>query len=216
MTSADNYHHRGMRRRLIEELRQRNIGNERVRSVMGQLPRHLFLDKAFEEKAYDDTPFPIACDQTISQPSTVAFQTAALEVLPRQRVLEIGTGSGYQAAVLGLLGARVFTVERHRPLYQKARQMMRRLRIKNVRCFLRDGFHGLPEFAPYDRIIVTAGAEEIPQTLREQLAVGGILIIPVGKESQRMYRLRKTGLEEFETEDLGDFRFVPFLPGMGE
>lgn len=205
-----------MRRRLIEDLRQRGIGNERVLSVMAQVPRHLFLDKAFEEKAYEDQPFPIACDQTISQPSTVAIQTTALEVLPRQRVLEIGTGSGYQAAVLGLLGARVFTVERHRPLYQQARQMLRRLRIKNVRCFLRDGFHGLPEFAPYDRIIVTAGAPEIPPTLKEQLAIGGILLIPVGGASQQMYRLRKTGPDQFETEELGNFRFVPFLPGTEE
>lgn len=205
-----------MRRQLIEDMRRRGVGSERVLAVMEQLPRHLFLDKAFEELAYEDKPFPIDCDQTISQPTTVALQTTMLEVLPRQRVLEVGTGSGYQAAVLALLGARVFTVERHRPLYQRARQMLRRLRIKNVRCFLRDGSNGLPEFAPYDRIIVTAGAAEVPEPLKEQLAVGGQMIIPVGTGRQQMLRLRKTGPETFETENLGDFRFVPLLPGMGD
>jgi protein-L-isoaspartate(D-aspartate) O-methyltransferase len=171
------------------------------------------LDKAFEEHAYEDKPFPIGHEQTISQPYTVAFQTELLQVRKRDKVLEIGTGSGYQAAVLALMGARVFTVERYEALYGSAKELLETLGMKNVRCFFRDGSKGLPEFAPFDRIIATAGAAEVPQALKNQLAIGGILVIPVGAEVQDMRRIVRTSETEFIEEDTGSFRFVPFLGG---
>lgn len=213
---TDSYRHRGLRRQLVERLREQGIRDERVLQIIGTLPRHLFLEPAFEKWAYEDKPFPIDCDQTISQPYTVAFQTESLNVLPRQKVLEIGTGSGYQAAVLALLGARVFTVERHEALYRKARALLRRLKPGNVRCFHRDGYKGLPEFAPFDRILATAGAVDVPPALCEQLAIGGILLIPVGEEVQHMLRITRESETEFKQEDLGNFRFVPFVKGLDD
>ncbi len=202
-----------MRRKLIEELRRKGIRDEAVLQVMEQLPRHYFLDKAFEERAYEDKPFPIGNEQTISQPYTVAFQTQLLEVRKRHKVLEIGTGSGYQAAILAMLGARVYTVERYEALYRQAKALLESLGLKNVRCFFRDGSKGLPEHAPFDRIIATAGAAEVPEALKQQLAIGGILVIPVGIEVQGMMRIVRTSETEYLEEDTGDFRFVPFLGG---
>lgn len=202
-----------MRRKLIEELRRKGIRDEAVLQVMEQLPRHYFLDKAFEERAYEDKPFPIGNEQTISQPYTVAFQTQLLEVRKRHKVLEIGTGSGYQAAILAMLGARVYTVERYEALYRQAKALLESLGLKNVRCFFRDGSKGLPEHAPFDRIIATAGAPEVPEALKQQLAIGGILVIPVGIEVQGMMRIVRTSETEYLEEDTGDFRFVPFLGG---
>jgi len=210
----DTYRHQGQRKRLVDTLRKKGIHDERVLAAIGQLPRHFFLEEAFEEWAYQDKPFPIGCEQTISQPYTVAFQTQLLEVEKRQKVLEVGTGSGYQAAVLALLGARVFTIERHRPLYLRAQKMFRQLDLRGIRCYHRDGYLGLPEMAPFDRIIVTAGAPTVPFTLKEQLTIGGLLVIPVGEEQQRMLRIIRHSETEWEEEDHGDFRFVPFLPGM--
>ncbi len=210
---TDNYRHKGMRRRLIEQLRRKGIRDEAVLSAMERLPRHFFLDKAFEEQAYEDNPFPIGNEQTISQPYTVAFQTEWLELRPRLKVLEIGTGSGYQAAVLAMMGARVYTVERYEALYVKAQELLHALGLKNVRCYFRDGNKGLPEHAPFDRIIATAGAVEVPEALRQQLAVGGMLVIPVGREVQRMLRVRRVSETEFVQEEQGDFKFVPFLGG---
>lgn len=198
---------------MVQELREKGIADERILAAMEQLPRHFFLDKAFEEWAYHDKPFPIGCEQTISQPYTVAFQTEILEVHKRQRVLEVGTGSGYQAAVLALLGARVFTIERHRPLFEKARKMLQQLGLGQVRCYHRDGYKGLPEFAPFDRILVTAGAPEVPQALKEQLKIGGLLVIPVGENGQRMIRITRISEDEWREEDFGRFRFVPLLGG---
>lgn len=209
----DTYRHKGMRRRLIEELRRKGIADERVLQAMEHLPRHYFLDKAFEEHAYEDKPFPIGHEQTISQPYTVAFQTELLRVRKRDKVLEIGTGSGYQAAVLALMGARVFTVERYEALYRSAKELLEALGMKNARCFFRDGSKGLPEFAPFDRIIATAGATEVPEALKNQLAIGGILVIPVGAEVQDMRRIVRRSETEFVEEDTGSFRFVPFLGG---
>lgn len=211
----DTYRHQGMRRKLVTALRERGIHDERVLEAIGALPRHFFLDAAFEEWAYEDKPFPIGCEQTISQPYTVAFQTALLDVRPRMKVLEIGTGSGYQAAVLALLKARVFTVERHKPLHQRARAMLDALKPGNVRCYHRDGYLGLPEFAPFDRILVTAGAIEAPPALLQQLAVGGVMVIPVGEDVQHMRRIVKVGEADFREEDKGQFRFVPFVKGIG-
>ena len=202
-----------MRRKLIEDLRRKGIKDEALLQVMEQLPRHYFLDKAFEERAYEDKPFPIGNEQTISQPYTVAFQTELLEVRKRHKVLEIGTGSGYQAAILAMMGARVYTVERFEALYHNAKALLESLGLKNVRCYFRDGSKGLPEHAPFDRIIATAGAAEVPQALKAQLAIGGILVIPVGIEVQSMMRIVRTSETEFIEEDTGDFRFVPFLGG---
>jgi protein-L-isoaspartate(D-aspartate) O-methyltransferase len=183
---------------------------------MEQIPRHRFLDSTFAEWAYQDRPFPIACEQTISQPSTVAWQSSLLDVAPRQKVLEIGTGSGYQAAVLALLGGRVFTLERHPTLYKKVRSRLQQLKLGHIRCFLRDGYGGLPEMAPFERIIVTCGAAEVPQSLLLQLAVGGRAVIPVGPENeQRMLTIDRINEEEFFTTDHGPCAFVPFTEGLG-
>lgn len=211
---TDSYRHKGLRKRLVEALRRRGIRDEGVLSAMGAVPRHFFLDKAFEEHAYEDKPFPIGNKQTISQPYTVAYQTALLEVKNRDRVLEIGTGSGYQAAILGAMGARVFTVERQEALHLRAKELLDKMGFSNIRCFFRDGMKGLPEFAPFDKIIVTAGAPVVPGPLKEQLAVGGILVIPVGEDVQYMYRITRLSATEFREEMLDAFRFVPFLEGL--
>ncbi|MEL6969008.1 MAG: protein-L-isoaspartate(D-aspartate) O-methyltransferase [Bacteroidota bacterium] len=209
----DTYKHKGQRRQLVATLRAKGINNDAVLNAIGQLPRHFFLEKAFEEWAYQDKPFPINCDQTISQPYTVAFQSALLGIKARDKVLEVGTGSGYQAAVLALMGARVFTIERHRPLFQSAQQMFKVLGLNRIRSYHRDGYKGLPEMAPFAGILVTAGAIEVPAALKEQLAIGGQLVIPVGEESQRMLRITRVAEDKWTTEDHGLFRFVPFLPG---
>ena len=203
-----------MRKQLIQELRQKGISDLRILEVMGSLPRHFFLDPGFEEWAYQDQPFPIGSDQTISQPYTVAYMTELLELRKRDKVLEIGTGSGYQAAVLALLGGRVFTIERHKALYEKAKALLIALGFDRIRVFLRDGYKGLPEFAPFDRIIVTAGAPTVPDALREQLAIGGILVIPIGTDSQTMYKITRVSETEYREEKKGGFRFVPFLSGI--
>ncbi len=209
----DTYRHKGLRKRLVETLRKRGITDEAVLTAIGNLPRHFFLDKAFEEHAYEDKPFPIGCDQTISQPFTVAYQTSLLAVKPREKVLEIGTGSGYQAAVLAMLGARVFSVERQEGLVQKTKELLESLQL-NVRCFFRDGSQGLPEFAPFDKIVVTAGAPVVPEALKKQLAVGGVLVIPVGEDVQYMYKITRLSESDFREETLDAFRFVPFLEGV--
>jgi protein-L-isoaspartate(D-aspartate) O-methyltransferase len=210
----DTYRHKGMRRQLIDSLRERGISDQAVLEAMMTLPRHFFLDKAFEEWAYQDKPFPIGKEQTISQPYTVAYQTSLLNVRKREQVLEVGTGSGYQAAILALLGARVHTIERHELLYLRAKSLLSKLQLSNIRCYLRDGYKGLPELAPFDKIIVTAGAEQVPKALLSQLKVGGCLVIPVGSPSQTMQRITRLDEQHFQTEDFADFRFVPFLKGI--
>lgn len=210
----DTYRHKGLRRLLVAELREKGIRNEDVLEAMNIIPRHFFLDKAFEEKAYQDIAFPIGNEQTISQPFTVAYQTSLLKVKNKEKILEIGTGSGYQAAILAALGARVFTLERQEALYNKSKKMLRRLGLSNVRCFFRDGFKGLPEHQYFDKILVTAGATEVPEALKIQLKIGGIMVIPVGKNIQKMYRITRLSATKFDTQSLGDFRFVPFLAGL--
>lgn len=210
----DTYRHKGMRKRLVEALRTRGITDEAVLAAIGAVPRHFFLDKAFEEHAYEDKPFPIGNQQTISQPFTVAYQTTLLNISPGDRVLEIGTGSGYQAAILAALGASVFTVERQEVLYHKAKTLLSALKFKSIRCFFRDGMHGLPESAPFNKIIVTAGATDVPEALLTQLTPGGILVIPVGIEEQEMLRITRLEGNKFKTERLDTFRFVPFLGGL--
>jgi protein-L-isoaspartate(D-aspartate) O-methyltransferase len=210
----DSYRHKGMRRRLIAILRERGGLDDKVLAVMEALPRHFFLDNAFAEHAYEDKAFPIGNEQTISQPYTVAYQTSLLNVQKRDKILEIGTGSGYQAAVLAMLGARVYTVERQETLYHKANELLHELKLGNLRCFFRDGSNGLPEYAPFDKILATAGAAEIPQALKAQLKEGGILVIPVGEKVQQMYRITRVADQVYKEEVLADFRFVPFLGGV--
>lgn len=210
---TDTYRHKGLRRKLVDSLRKKGITDEWVLAAMDAVPRHFFLDSAFADLAYEDKALPIEREQTISQPYTVAFQTQLLDVQKRDRVLEIGTGSGYQAAILAKLEARVFSLERQEALYQEAKKRLANLGFANVRCYFRDGTKGLREFAPYDKIIVTAGAAEVPQTLLDQLRVGGVMVVPVGVESQRMLRITKKSETERVEEDFGDFRFVPFIGG---
>ena len=210
----DDYLHMGSRRRLVQTLRGRGITHERVLLAMSQVPRHWFVAPTQEALAYEDRALPIGRGQTISQPYTVAYQSALLDPSPRSKVLEIGTGSGYQAAVLAALGARVYTLERQSYLYERTQRLFHRAKLGPIRCFLRDGHEGLPVYSPFDRILVTAGAEEVPQRLLEQLAVGGRLVIPVGTKQQVMLRITRVSSEEFHTEQFAKFRFVPFREGL--
>jgi protein-L-isoaspartate(D-aspartate) O-methyltransferase len=213
----DSYRHKGLRRQLIEELRAKGIKNEPVLGAMMTLPRHFFLEKAFEEWAYSDKAFPIGNEQTISQPFTVAYMTSLLDVHKGLKILEIGTGSGYQAAILSILGARVYTIERQEELYLKTKSFLNTLALPNIRCFFRDGSVGLSELSPFDRIIVTAAAPSVPEALKEQLAVGGCLVIPVGGDGgQQMYKIIRISETEYEEQAFEKFRFVPFLSGVNK
>jgi len=198
----------------VDAIRDKGIQNKKILQAMDALPRHFFLDKAFEEWAYQDKAFPIGNEQTISQPFTVAYQTELLAIKKRDKVLEIGTGSGYQASILALLGARVFTIERQEALYHKTNALLGKIEVGNIRTFFRDGFKGLPEYAPFDKILVTAGATSIPKTLQEQLKIGGALVIPVGEEVQKMIRIIRLAENKYEKEEFANFRFVPFLKGV--
>lgn len=214
MNFSDTYRHKGLRKKLVETIRLKGIRDEKVLKAINALPRHFFLEKAFEEWAYADQAFPIGNEQTISQPYTVAFQTELLEIKKRDKILEVGTGSGYQAAILALLGARVHTIERQEALFHKTNALLEKLEVGNIRTYFRDGYKGLPEFAPFDKMIVTAGATNIPDALKEQLKIGGVLVIPVGDDqSQKMYRITKISAKEFKKEEFANFRFVPFLKG---
>jgi protein-L-isoaspartate(D-aspartate) O-methyltransferase len=213
----DTYRHKGLRRQLIEELRSKGIKDERILDAMTQLPRHFFLETAFEEWAYVDKAFPIGNEQTISQPFTVAYMTGLLAVEPRHKVMEIGTGSGYQAAILSILGARVYSIERQEALYAQTKEFLKNLKLPNIRTFFRDGSLGLPEFAPFDRIIVTAAAPSVFEALRQQLTVGGIMVIPVGDETgQQMLTITRVSDTVFEEKTFEKFRFVPFLTGVNK
>lgn len=210
----DSYRHKGMRKKLVKSLSLKGISNQKVLEAISVLPRHYFMDKAFEEKAYEDQAFPIGSEQTISQPYTVAYQSSLLNIEKRDKVLEIGTGSGYQAAILALLGARVYTLERHLNLHQKASKLLKSLGLHGIRTFHRDGYKGIPEFAPFDKILVTAAANEIPQTLLDQLKIGGLLVVPVGQDFQHMQRITKLSDTKHKIENLDRFKFVPFLEGL--
>lgn len=212
---TDTYRHKGLRKRMVDTLRQRGINDEAVLAALAAVPRHFFLDRAFEEHAYEDKPFPIGNEQTISQPFTVAYQSALLNIRPNQKVLEIGTGSGYQAAILAVLGARVYTIERQEALYFQAKSLLAQMKFSTVKCYFGDGTKGVPQFAPYHSIIVTAGAPVVPEALRQQLAwPGGVLVIPVGEEVQMMYKITRISETEYREEQLETFRFVPFLKGV--
>jgi len=212
----DTYRHKGLRRLLVEEIRKKGISDETVLEAVGRVPRHAFMDSGFINFAYKDSAFPIGSGQTISQPYTVAFQTQLLAVKPHEKVLEIGTGSGYQAAVLFEAGANVYTIERHRELYVSAQQLLQQLGYK-MHFFLGDGYEGLPAYAPFDKIIVTAGATEIPETLVQQLKVGGRMVIPVGSaDVQKMTLVVKTSETDYEVTTHGAFVFVPFVRGRAQ
>ena len=206
----DNYKHRGLRNRLVKILEKKGISDARVLAAIGKVPRHLFFDNALLEHAYQDKAFPIGEGQTISQPYTVAFQSQKLEIKPGDKVLEIGTGSGYQACILVELGARVYTIEYNRKLYESAKAFLPEIGYKPY-FFYGDGSKGLPAKAPFDKIIVTAGAPVIPNALVDQLADGGILVIPVGdREKQKMVRIRRKGSSLLK-EEYDNFAFVPLL-----
>lgn len=212
MLQTDSYRHKGLRQRLVNEIRLKGISDERVLEAINKVPRHLFFDSSFLNFAYSDQAFPISAGQTISQPYTVAFQTQLLQVNRMDKVLEIGTGSGYQTAVLAEMGARVFTIERHKVLYLKAKAMLEEMHY-NPYFFYGDGYKGVPGYSPYDRVLVTAGATEIPQMLVDQLAVGGRMVIPIGEKEQVMTLVEKISATEIVTSQHGYFRFVPMLDG---
>ncbi len=210
----DNYLHKGLRKQLVQGLREKGIKDERVLAAIEAIPRHFFLDNAFERIAYEDRAFPIAANQTISQPYTVAYQTQLLEVKKFDKILEIGTGSAYQACVLAELGAMVFTIERQRALYDFNNQFYYLKNYPNIKRFYGDGYEGLQTYAPFDKVIVTAAAPFIPPKLIEQLKPGGIAVIPVGEgDGQKMMRITKDKEGKIHEEELGDFVFVPMLAG---
>jgi protein-L-isoaspartate(D-aspartate) O-methyltransferase len=207
----DTLKHKGLRQKLVEVIRFKGIKDEKVLDAIGKIPRHLFMDSGFLDHAYQDKAFPIAADQTISQPYTVAFQSELLEVKKGDKILEIGTGSGYQAAVLCLLGAKVYTIERQLELFKKTSKFLPKLGYRPKKMIFGDGYKGLPEEAPFDSIIVTAGAPFVPKALLGQLKINGRLVIPVGDDVQIMTLYIRKGPKEFEKYEFGEFRFVPLL-----
>jgi protein-L-isoaspartate(D-aspartate) O-methyltransferase len=207
----DTFKHKGMRNKLVDIIAAKNIKNKNVLDAIRGVPRHLFMDSSFEDHAYQDKAFPIAAEQTISQPYTVAFQTELLEINPGDKILEIGTGSGYQTAVLLRLKAKVFTIERQLELFKKTSIFFKKMGYRPKKFIFGDGYKGLPEEAPFEGIIVTAGAPEIPKALLSQLKIGGKLVIPVGLDDQIMTRIIRKSEKEFERQEFGSFRFVPLL-----
>lgn len=208
---SDTFRHKGLRKKLIDLLRTKGIKDENVLNAINTIPRHFFFDSSFLEFAYEDKAFPIGSGQTISQPYTVAFQSELLQLEKGMRVLEVGTGSGYQASILAEMGARVFTIERQKLLYDTLKVMNPPLNYR-IRLFYGDGYAGLPAHAPFDRILITAAAPYIPQALINQLKTGGILVVPVGEtDVQIMTRITKVSESEVKTETHGTFRFVPML-----
>lgn len=208
----DDFRHQGLRRRLVDLLKEKGISDSAVLKAIGEVPRHLFIDdSAFLELAYQDIAFPIGCGQTISQPYTVAFQSELLGIRPGMKVLEIGTGSGYQTAVLVKMGCKVFSIERHRPLYLRTKERLAQMGLK-ANLYHGDGYLGLPKEAPFDRVLVTCGAPYVPEDLPLQLKPDGVMVVPVGEgEQQRMLKLEHRSDGELSITDLGVFRFVPML-----
>ena len=208
---TDTFRHKGLRKMLVNSIAARGITDSNVLEAMMRLPRHAFMDSSFLEFAYEDKPFPIGAGQTISQPFTVAFQTQLLEIRKGDKVLEIGTGSAYQSCVLIEMGARLYTIERQKTLFDKAKLNFQKLNFKPRALIFGDGYKGLPTYAPFDKILVTAGAPFVPQALINQLKPGGFLVIPVGDTIQTMKRIIKISQDEWKEENHGEFRFVPLL-----
>jgi protein-L-isoaspartate(D-aspartate) O-methyltransferase len=210
----DSYKQRGLRKQLVDSIRQKGITDENVLAAINNIPRHYFLDTAFEGIAYEDRAFPIGEGQTISQPYTVAYQSQLLELKSFEKVLEIGTGSAYQACVLGELRVNVFTIERQKKLFDLVKQFPFKSKYPTIRFFYGDGYEGLPTYAPFDKILVTAAAPALPEKLLQQLKIGGKMVIPVGgQEVQRMLRITKVSEGEYEQEMFDNFSFVPMLAG---
>jgi len=207
----DTFKHKGLRQQLVETVKSKGIGDKKVLDAIGKIPRHLFMDSGFLDHAYVDKAFPIAADQTISQPYTVAFQTELLELKAGSKVLEIGTGSGYQTAVLCELGAKVYSIERQLELFKITSKFLPKLGYRPKKLIFGDGYKGLKEEAPFDAIIVTAGAPFVPKPLMSQLNIGGRLVIPVGESTQVMTLIIRKGPKDFEKHEFGEFRFVPLL-----
>jgi len=209
----DDFLYKGLRQKLVRVLRDKGIKDPKVLQAINSVPRHRFMDSSFVKFSYSDQAFPIGKGQTISQPYTVAFQTELLDVQPLQKVLEVGTGSGYQAAVLLEMGAKVFTIERHRELFLRSRALLTELNY-HAHFFYGDGYQGVPSYAPFDRILITAAAPEIPQTLLDQLKIGGELVVPLGgRRSQKMMKIVKESGKEYSRSEHGNFVFVPMLKG---
>lgn len=207
---TDSFKHKGLRKALVDELARKGITDQRVLEAIGKIPRHIFLDSSLDNISYQDKALPIGCAQTISQPFTVAFQTQLLDIKANDKVLEIGTGSGYQTSVLCEMKAKVFSIERHKPLFVRAKSVLEIMKY-NPKCFFGDGYKGLPTYAPFDKIIITCGAKTIPTDLISQMKIGGVLVIPIGDETQTMYRITKISETELSKEMFGDFKFVPML-----
>jgi protein-L-isoaspartate(D-aspartate) O-methyltransferase len=207
----DTFKHQGLRQKLVDILIKKGIQDKQVLAAIGKIPRHLFMDSGFLDHAYQDKAFPIGADQTISQPYTVAFQTELLNIKPGDKILEIGTGSGYQTAVLCVLGAKVFSIERQLELFKKTSKFLPKLGYRPKKIIFGDGYNGLKEEAPFNSIIVTAGAPFVPNPLLTQLAIGGRLVIPVGDDIQIMTLYIRTSEKEFQKQEFGEFRFVPLL-----
>jgi protein-L-isoaspartate(D-aspartate) O-methyltransferase len=210
----DTYRHKGLRKKLMDVLRDKGITDETVLAAMNHIPRHFFLDSAFDEIAYEDRAFPISEGQTISQPYTVAYQTQLLQVKPFDKILEIGTGSIYQATVLAEMGVKVLTIERQKILFEKTKTYIFKSKYPNLKFFFGDGYEGLPTYAPFDKVIITAAAPAIPPKLIDQLKAGGKMIIPVNEgEHQRMLRITKNADGSTSEEAFDNFSFVPMLKG---
>lgn len=213
----DRYQHKGLRKQLVDTIREKGITDEQVLQAIDKVPRHFFLDTAFDKIAYEDRAFPIGEGQTISQPYTVAYQTQLLDVKPFQKVLEIGTGSAYQSCVLAEMGAKVFTVERQKALFEQNKSFQYLKKFHNIKCFYGDGFEGLPTYAPFDRVIITAAAPFIPPKLIDQMKPGGIMVIPVDEGNmQRMKRITKDSSGNIVEETFDAFSFVPMLVGKSD
>lgn len=213
-TIDDTYKHKGLRKKLVDTIKSKGIKNDEVLEAINAVPRHFFLDSAFDDVAYEDRAFPIGEGQTISQPYTVAYQSELLNIKPGMKVLEIGTGSAYQAVVLAKIGAKVFTIERQKNLFEENKKFTYLKQYPFIKFFYGDGYAGLPTYGPFDRIIITAAAPEIPLKLIEQLKPGGIMVIPVGMGNvQQMRRLTKAQDGAIHEETFANFSFVPMLQG---
>ena len=207
----DSLKHQGLRKHLVELLRSKGIDSKSVLKAVGNVPRQHFMDQSLINFSYEDQAYPISSNQTISQPFTVAFQTQLLEIETENKILEIGTGSGYQTAILLELSSKIYTIERQQKLFKKTQRLFKYLRLRPKKIIFGDGILGLPNDAPFDRILVTAGAPKVPKTLLSQLKIGGKLVIPVGLKDQEMFRITRISHDEFNKESFGKFRFVPLL-----
>ena len=213
-TTEDSYLHKGLRKKLVDQIREKGITDESVLQAIMQVPRHFFLDSAFEKQAYEDRAFPIGEDQTISQPYTVAYQTQLLQIKPFDKILEVGTGSAYQASVLAELKAKVYSIERQKKLFDSNKNFSFLKNYHSLRMFYGDGFEGLPTYAPFDKILITAAAPYVPEKLLEQLKPGGCMVLPLDEgDNQRMHRITKQADGSLVEEKFDEFSFVPMLVG---